>query len=75
MSDKQVTVAVPEERVAEFYAWSADFLTGEARTAPRSEWRRHGHRGRRLRSDASAGAEGGDGRRLTVPPTTTTMRG
>jgi hypothetical protein len=27
MADKQVTVAVPEERVAEFYVWFASFLT------------------------------------------------
>ncbi|MGN6171179.1 MAG: DUF6416 domain-containing protein [Solirubrobacteraceae bacterium] len=54
MADKQITVAVPEERVPEFYAWFADFLTAEPGTAPPSEWRRHGHRGRRHRSDASA---------------------
>jgi hypothetical protein len=29
MADKQVTVAVPEERVAEFYGWFASFLTAE----------------------------------------------
>jgi hypothetical protein len=29
MADKQVTVAVPEERVAEFYVWFASFLTAE----------------------------------------------
>ena len=54
MADKQITVAVPEERVPEFYAWFADFLTAEPGTAPSSERRRHGHRGRRHRSDASA---------------------
>jgi len=27
MADKQITVAVPEERVPEFYAWFAQFLT------------------------------------------------
>jgi hypothetical protein len=53
MADKQITVAVPEERVAEFYAWFADFLMAEPGTARPSE-RRHGHRGRRLRSEASA---------------------
>jgi len=29
MADKQVTVPVPEERVAEFYAWFASFLATE----------------------------------------------
>ena len=51
MADKQITVAVPEERVPEFYAWFADFLTAEPGTAPPSERGRHGHRGRRLRSE------------------------
>jgi len=32
MTDKQVTVAVPEERVAEFYLWFAHFLAGEPAT-------------------------------------------
>ena len=54
MADKQITVAVPEERVPEFYAWFADFLTAEPGTAASSERGRHGHRGRRHRSDASA---------------------
>jgi len=51
MADKQITVAVPEERVPEFYAWFASFLTAEPGTAPSSGRRRHGHR---HRSDASA---------------------
>ena len=54
MADKQITVAVPEERVPEFYAWFADFLTAEPGTAPPGERGRHGHRGHRLRSEASA---------------------
>ena len=29
MADKQITVAVPEERVPEFYVWFAGFLSGE----------------------------------------------
>jgi hypothetical protein len=29
MADKQITVAVPEERVPEFYVWFAGFLAGE----------------------------------------------
>jgi hypothetical protein len=38
--EKQVTVDVPEERVAEFYAWFARFLEG-------SRYSRHRrHRGR-----------------------------
>jgi hypothetical protein len=54
MADKQITVAVPEERVPEFYAWFSDFLTAEPGTASPSERGRRGHRGRRLRSEASA---------------------
>ena len=54
MADKQITVAVPEERVPEFYAWFADFLTAEPGSASPSERGRRGHRGRRLRSEASA---------------------
>jgi Family of unknown function (DUF6416) len=42
MADKQVTVAVPEERVPEFYAWFAAFLAAEPGTAPP-----FGERGRR----------------------------
>jgi len=54
MADKQITVAVPEERVPEFYAWFADFLTAEPGTARSSMHGRRGRPGRRLRSDASA---------------------
>jgi hypothetical protein len=54
MADKQIRVAVPEERVPEFYAWFADFLTAEPGTAPPRERRRQGHGGRRPRSEASA---------------------
>ena len=32
MADKQITVAVPEERVPEFYIWFAHFLSGEPAT-------------------------------------------
>lgn len=35
MADKQVTVAVPEERVPEFYLWFATFLASEAGASPR----------------------------------------
>lgn len=34
MADKQVTVAVPEERVAEFYMWFAQFLAADPRSGP-----------------------------------------
>jgi hypothetical protein len=34
VADKQITVAVPEERVAEFYAWFAAFLQAEPGAAP-----------------------------------------
>ncbi|MBV9365758.1 MAG: hypothetical protein JOY89_16095, partial [Solirubrobacterales bacterium] len=45
MADKQVTVAVPEERVPEFYAWFASFLASEPGTPPPFGGR--GRRGRR----------------------------
>ena len=35
MADKQVTVPVPEDRVAEFYAWFASFLATEPGLDPR----------------------------------------
>ncbi len=49
MADKQITVAVPEERVPEFYAWFATFLTAE----PGSPGPR-GRRGRGLHRQAEA---------------------
>ena len=45
MADKQVTVAVPEERVPEFYAWFASFLESEPGAPP--PFRGHGPRGPR----------------------------
>jgi len=51
MGDKQITIAVPEERVPEFYAWFASFLTAE----PGSPGPR-GRRGRGLRNHAEAKA-------------------
>jgi Family of unknown function (DUF6416) len=45
MADKQVTVAVPEERVPEFYAWFASFLMSEPGAPPPFGGR--GRRGRR----------------------------
>lgn len=52
MSDKQVIVAVPEERVPEFYAWFAAFLSAEAGTWPELEG--SGRRGHRRHSEAEA---------------------
>ena len=34
MADKQITVAVPEDRVPEFYAWFASFLAAETGAPP-----------------------------------------
>ena len=45
MADKQVTVAVPEERVPEFYVWFARFLAAEPGSPPwsgRGRGLRHG---------------------------------
>lgn len=48
MADKQVTVAVPEERVPEFYVWFANFLAAEPSDQPRGgpPWAVPGRRGR-----------------------------
>jgi hypothetical protein len=55
MADKQVTVAVPEERVPEFYSWFAAFLAAEPGTPPPFGGRgRHGPRGRWHHGEASA---------------------
>ncbi|MBV9414636.1 MAG: hypothetical protein JO363_06625, partial [Solirubrobacterales bacterium] len=55
MADKQVTVAVPEERVAEFYAWFASFLLSEPGAPPPFGGRhRRGPRGMRRHHDAEA---------------------
>lgn len=55
MADKQVTVAVPEERVPEFYAWFAAFLAAEPGTAPPiSGHGRRGPRGLRPHGNAEA---------------------
>jgi hypothetical protein len=44
---KQVTVDVPEERLAEFHAFFARFLAGRSGRGGRGGHRRHGHgRGR-----------------------------
>jgi Family of unknown function (DUF6416) len=55
MADKQVTVAVPEERVPEFYAWFAVFLAAEPGTLPPIGGQgRRGPRGPRRHGDARA---------------------
>jgi hypothetical protein len=55
MADKEVTVAVPEERVPEFYSWFAAFLAAEPGTPPPVGGRgRHGPRGLRHHGEASA---------------------
>jgi Family of unknown function (DUF6416) len=54
MADKQVTVAVPEERVPEFYAWFAAFLAAEPGTAPPWGRGRRGRRGSRDHGEAHA---------------------
>ena len=43
---QQVTVEVPEERLAEFHAFFARFLAARGRRGRRGEYRRHAH-GRR----------------------------
>jgi hypothetical protein len=55
MADKQVTVAVPEERVPEFYSWFAAFLEAEPGSSPPSRGRgRRGPRGSRHHGEAGA---------------------
>jgi hypothetical protein len=55
MADKQVTVAVPEDRVPEFYAWFATFLAAEPGTPPPlAGGGRRGSRGHRHHSEAQA---------------------
>lgn len=55
MADKQITVAVPEERVPEFYSWFAAFLESEPGTAPPGRGRaRRAPRGFHRRGEASA---------------------
>jgi len=58
MADKEVTVAVPEERVPEFYAWFAVFLAAEAGTPPPLGGR--GRRGQRHADVRAWSAEDAD---------------
>jgi hypothetical protein len=55
MADKQVTVAIPEERVPEFYSWFASFLAAEP-GGPAPSWGRRGRgpRGSRYHGEARA---------------------
>ncbi len=43
MADKQITVAVPQERVPEFYVWFASFLSAEPGAPPWGGRRGRGH--------------------------------
>ena len=52
MADKQITVAVPEERVAEFYVWFGEFLAAEP--GSRQHRGRRGPRGPRRHTRARA---------------------
>ncbi len=45
MADKQITVEVPQERVAEFYAWFAEFLSAPTGGLGPSRLGRGGHSG------------------------------
>jgi Family of unknown function (DUF6416) len=55
MADKEVTVAVPEERVPEFYSWFAAFLAAEPGTPPPSRGRGgRGPRGSRHHGETRA---------------------
>jgi hypothetical protein len=55
MADKQITVAIPEERVPEFYAWFAAFLAAEPGVPPPFTGRgRRGPRGLRPHGGAEA---------------------
>lgn len=61
MADKQITVAVPEERVPDFYLWFAHFLAGDG--GPRGRGRGRG----RERGFGPGGPEGPDGPRGPGP--------
>ncbi|MEA2444037.1 MAG: hypothetical protein QOJ12_1329 [Thermoleophilales bacterium] len=55
MADKQVTVGVPEERLAEFYAWFAAFLAADPGSEPpRMRGSRPGRHGGPRRHEAEA---------------------
>jgi hypothetical protein len=54
MADKQVTVAIAEERVPEFYSWFAAFLVAEPGTPPSWGRGRRSPRGSRHHGEAQA---------------------
>jgi hypothetical protein len=59
MGDKQITVAVPEDRVPEFYTWFAAFLEAEPGSPPPRPGRaRRAPRGFHYRGEASAWSAG-----------------
>ncbi len=58
--DKQVTIAVPEDRVAEFYAFYARFLAGRGgrfRGGPHGHHRHSCHRGHEAREQGPVPAD------------------
>ena len=57
---QQVTVDVPEERVAEFHAFFARFLAGRGRRGRRGAYRRHAHGHRHGCADRHERAEHGE---------------
>lgn len=59
---KPVTVEVPEERLAEFHAFFARFLSGRGRRRRRGEHGRHGHRSGRGCAPRHQRAERGEAR-------------
>lgn len=48
--DKQITIEVPEDRVAEFYAFYGRFLSGSPGRGRRGHGHGHGPRGEQCRS-------------------------
>jgi hypothetical protein len=72
--DKQVTIAVPEDRVAEFYAFFARFLAADRPGGRRGRRRgphgpgHHGHGCRKHREDADATATGDAPTAPATPP-------
>jgi hypothetical protein len=68
---QQVTVDVPEERVAEFHAFFARFLAGAGRRGRRGGYRRHGHAGRHGCAHRHDRAEAYEGQTPGETPETT----
>jgi hypothetical protein len=65
---KQVTVDVPEERLAEFHAFFARFLAGRGRRGRHGGHRRHGHGRGHGCADRREHAERGEGPAETSGP-------